>query len=104
MTAVTIQGIKAIPYIPQKGQHYLSVNLAMADLSDVWDVCIELGFKPELVQLSHQAGTEIHALLWHEQTDGSLLGSTDLDDKIDRLADRIDPAAIRHVYGGHMVA
>lgn len=104
MTTTTIQGIPSIPYRPSKGEHYLSVNLAIVDLADVWEIAKESGFKPQLVQLAHRFGIEIHALLFQEQLDGQPLGWTDLDDKIDELADRIDSRAIRHVYGGRLVA
>lgn len=98
-----IQGIKSIPYIPKKGEHYLSVNLALVDLTQLGEIAKELGFKPELVQITGRFGIEIHALLFSEQTDGEPLGWTELDDKIDALADRIDNQAIHHVYGGRLV-
>lgn len=104
MTTATIQGIKSIPYIPKKGEHYLSINLANVDPAEVWEIAKELGFKPQLVQIAGRFGIEIHALLFSEQTDGEPLGWTELDDKIDALADRIDNRAIRHVYGGRLVA
>ena len=104
MTTATIQGIKSIPYIPKRGEHYLSVNLAIADPAQVWEIAKELGFKPELVQITNRFGIEIHALLFSEQLDGQPIGWTDLDSKIDELADRIENRAIRHVYGGQLVA
>lgn len=104
MTTSAIKGIKSISYIPNKGDHYLFVNLAVIDGAEVWEIAKELGFKPQLVQIAHRFGLEIHALLFLEQRDGAPLGWTDLDNKIDALADRIDPRAIRHVYGGRLVA
>jgi hypothetical protein len=104
MTTATIQGIKSIPSIPRKGEHYLSVNLAIVDPAEVWEIAKALGFKPQLVQITNRFGIEIHALLFFEQREGEPLGWTDLDNKIDELADRIDTRAIRHVYGGRLVA
>lgn len=104
MTTFPIKGIQSIPYIPNKGDHYLSVNLAIVDPAQVWEIAKELGFKPQLVQIAHRFGIEIHALLFFEQLDGEPLGWTDLDNKIDELAERIDTCAIRYVYGARLVA
>jgi hypothetical protein len=100
----TIPGIKALTHPPSKGEHYLSINLAKVDPVEVWDIARELGFKPELVQVSTRFGIEIHALLFHETTDGNPLSTINLDAQIDKLADKIDPSAIRHTYGGRLVA
>jgi|FLYL01.1.fsa_nt_gi hypothetical protein len=81
MTTATIQGIQSIPYLPNKGEHYLSVNLAIVDPDEVWQIAKGLGFKPQLVQLAHRFGIEIHALLFFEQLDGEPPGWTDLDNK-----------------------
>ena len=106
MTTATakIQGIRQLSYPPQKGEHYLSVNLALVDPAEVWKVAREIGFKPELAQINKRAGIEIHALLFHEQTSGEPLEISELDTKIDQLADQINTNAIRHTYGGRMVA
>jgi hypothetical protein len=107
MTTATapIQGIKALSYPPQRGEHWLSINLALVDdVAGAFAIAQELGFKPELVQVSTRFNVEIHALLFHEQLSGSPLATADLDDKIDRLADQINTAAIRHTYGGQLVA
>lgn len=104
MTAATIQGIKSIPYIPRKGEHYLSVNLAMVDPAKFWRTAEDLGFQPELVQVNHRFGIEVHALLLFEQTNGDPLETHEWDDRIDQLAERINPDAIRHTYGGRLVA
>lgn len=98
-----IEGVKTIPFVPRKGERYLSINLAIVDLSDALDVARNLGFKPELVQIAHRSGTEIHALLHYEQTDGETMKrNLILDSKIEELADRIDDQAIRHVYSGQI--
>ena len=47
MTAV-IDGIRTIPFIPPKGIRYLSINLALALPSDVWQLAESLGFNPNL--------------------------------------------------------
>jgi hypothetical protein len=107
MTATaTIQGIKTLTYPPARGEHYLSVNLALVNPAEVWEVSKALGLEPELVQIANRSGTniEIHALLYHEQTNGDPLCVPELDAKIDLLADRINTDAIRHVYGGQMIA
>lgn len=103
MTAA-VQGIRSISFVPLQGEHSLCVNLALVDPALVWDVAKELGFNPELVQIASRFGIEIHALLFFEQTDGEPMGWTELDSKIEQLADRIAPSAIRHVYGGRMIA
>lgn len=103
-TTATIQGIRHLSYPPGKGEHYLSVNLALVDPAEVWEAARELKFKPELVQISSKFGMEIHALLFHEQTSGEPIQTVELDAKIDRLADRINTDAIRHTYGGRMIA
>jgi hypothetical protein len=105
MTAVaTIQGIKQLSYPPQKGEHYLSVNLALVNPAEVWKVAQEIGLTPELAQINQRSGIEVHALLFHEQTTGDPLEISELDTKIDQLADQINTDAIRHTYGGRMVA
>jgi len=103
VTTATIQGIKQLSYPPVKGEHYLSVNLALADPAEVWEVAKNLNFKPELVQISSKSGIEIHALLFHEQTSGEPMNTPTLDVKIDQIADRISTSAIRHTYGGRLV-
>ena len=104
MATATIQGIKQLSYPPHKGEHYLSVNLALVDPAKVWEVAKGLGFKPELVQISKRSEIEIHALLFHEQTSGGPLEISELDTRIDQLADQINTDAIRHTYGGRMIA
>jgi hypothetical protein len=103
-TTAMISGIRQLSYPPGKGEHYLSVNLALVDPARVWEVAKELAFQPELVQIDGWFGIEIHALLFHERTSGEPIHTTNLDAKIDRLADCIDTEAIRHTYGGRMIA
>lgn len=99
-----IQGLKSISYPPKRGERYLSIDLTKVDdVAKVFDVAAELGFKPELVQISTRAGVEIHALLLHEQTDGEPLLSN-LDEQLDQLAEEINTEAIRHCYGGRFLA
>lgn len=100
-----IQGLKALSYPPKRGEHYLSVNLAeVDDVVKVFDLAKELGFKPELVQITTRRGeTEIHALLFHEQTSGEPFASN-LDEQLYQLADEINTDAIRHCYGGRFQA
>jgi len=100
-----IQGLKALSHPPKRGEHYLSVNLAKVDdVVRVFDLSKELGFKPELVQITTRTGkTEIHALLFHEQTNGEPFLST-LDDQFFQLAEELNTEAIRHVYGGQFLA
>lgn len=103
MTAAIV-GLRSLSFIPALGEHALSVNLALVDPSLVWDTAKLLGFKPELVQITSRFGTEIHALLFLEQLDGKPLNWTTLDDQTERLAEQIDPIAIRHVYSGRLLA
>jgi hypothetical protein len=69
----------------------------------VWAIAKELGLNAELVQITGRLGTEVHALLFYEQTEGEELLTTALDRKIDELADVIPTDAIRHTYGGRIV-
>jgi hypothetical protein len=100
-----IHGLRALSYPPKRGEHYLSVNLAkVTDVVKVFDLAKTLGFQPELVQITTRTGnTEIHALLFHEQTNGEPFAS-DLDEKFLRLGEEINTEAIRHCYGGQFLA
>jgi hypothetical protein len=96
MKTATLEGVKTLPYIPTKGQRFLSVNLALVDLVELTEVAKELGFKPELAQMPSRSGTQIHALLWH----GAIADTpTDIDARVDTLAERINPDAIRYATG-----
>jgi hypothetical protein len=95
--------IRVLSYPPAKGEHYLSINLALVNPAVVWAIAKELGLNAELVQITGRLGTEVHALLFYEQTEGEELLTTALDRKIDELADVIPTDAIRHTYGGRIV-
>jgi hypothetical protein len=96
MTTATLEDVKTLPYIPAKGQRFLSVNLALVDLVAITEVAKELGFKPELVQMPSRSGTQIHALLWH----GAIADTpADMDERVNTLAERINPDAIRYATG-----
>jgi len=99
MTATTIQGIKTLRYIPRAGEHQLSINLGLADATPVFEFAKANGMTPEIVQIATKSGIEIHALLVSETLEQSPLGNSNLSEKLDELADRINPDAIRHVYG-----
>ncbi|MBW4505595.1 MAG: hypothetical protein KME64_03665 [Scytonematopsis contorta HA4267-MV1] len=93
----TIEGIKTLNGIPEKGKRFLSVNLANLDVAELMDIAKELGFKPELVQIPYRTHTEVHALLWH----GFIVDTPkDLEAKFDELATRINADAIRYATGG----
>lgn len=92
MATATIEGVHTISYIPQKGYQFLSVNLALVDLVAISEIAQELEFKPELVQIPSRTGVQVHALLWEGKTSDA---PADLEDRIDALADRINPDAIR---------
>jgi arginyl-tRNA synthetase len=98
-----IQGLKALTYPPRPGEHYLSVDLTkVADVVKVFDLAKQLGFKPELVQISTRRGTtEIHALLFHNRgvEQSPMEEENELSKRIEELADEIETDAIRHVYG-----
>lgn len=93
----TIEGIKTLRGIPEKGKRFLSVNLALVDVAEFMDIAKELGFKPQLVQIPCIAHTEIHALLWHGEIADT---PEDLEKKFDELAGRINADAIRYATGG----
>jgi hypothetical protein len=96
MTTATINGLKTIAAIPKPGQQILSVNLSLVDFIQLSDIAKQLGFRPEVVQLARRTRTEIHALLWQ----GDMLQApADLANKIDALAELINPDAIYSVRG-----
>lgn len=96
MATATIEGIRTLSYIPKQGQQFLSANLALVELAEISDIAKELGFKRELVQIPSRSGIQIHALLW----EGAIVDAPkDMNDRIDALADRINPDAIRSARG-----
>ena len=96
MTAATLESIKTFPYRPVQGRRFLSVNLALVDLTEITEFAKELGFKPELVKIQGKSGTQVHALLW----EGAISDTpADMDKKLDYLADRINTDAIRYATG-----
>jgi hypothetical protein len=96
MTAATLESVKTLSYIPAKGQRFLSVNLALVDLTQITEIAKELGFKPELVQIQGRSGTQVHALLWQGSIDAT---PADMDERVDALADRVNTDAIRYATG-----
>ena len=70
------EGIRKINYPPRRGEHYLSVNLAIAkNVLQLCTISTELEFTPEVVQLvrrrvEHDA-IEIHILLFYEHIEES---------------------------------
>ncbi|BDA71316.1 hypothetical protein RIVM261_002040 [Rivularia sp. IAM M-261] len=93
----TIEGIKILGAIPEKGKRFLSVNLALVDVAELMDIAKELRFKPELVQMQYPKHTEIHALFWHGVVTDT---PPDLEERVDELALRINTDAIRYATGG----
>jgi len=98
-TATLVKGIRTVRYIPSPGEHQLSINLGLADHATVFEFAKAQGFIPEIVQISTVQGIEIHALLLAEQVGQSPLSGSQLSQALDQLADKINPDAIRHVYG-----
>ena len=101
MGTATIEDIKTISTIPEKGMRYLSVNVGAVDVGDIWQLAKAKGFTPELVQIPFRTGTEIHALLWSGPIDET---PADLEDTLYELADRIENDAIRYASGAWTVA
>ena len=104
MQATTIPNVKQLPRIPKQGEIYLSINLAMADPGQVWQLAKQLGFIPELVYLPTTVGIEIHALLLYEKSQlSSLVDANEYDARLESLLEAgINLDAIRFVYGrGH---
>lgn len=96
MSATIIEGIKTLFPIPEQGQRFLSVNLALVDLADLSDAAKALGFKPELVQIPYRSGIQVHALLWQ----GTIADTPpNMDERVDSLADLINPDAICYAAG-----
>lgn len=102
MTATaTVKDLRAIRYIPQPGEHQLSINLGLVDAAIVFEFARSLGLGFEVVQIPTRSGIEIHALLLCEQGVGKspLESDSELSRRLDELADEINSDAIRHVYG-----
>ncbi|MBV9389441.1 MAG: hypothetical protein JOZ78_23715 [Chroococcidiopsidaceae cyanobacterium CP_BM_ER_R8_30] len=100
----TVPNVKQLPIIPKQGELYLSINLALADPGQVWQLAKQLGFIPELAYLPTTVGIEIHALLLQEKSQlSSLLDANEYDARIESLLEAgINSDAIRFVYGrGH---
>ncbi len=97
----TVQGIKAIPTIPNAGELYISINLALVDPGTTWQLAKEQGFIPQIVYLTYRSGIEIHALLHHEKRPkGEILGE-EFEERLNALEEGgIDSDAIRVVFGG----
>jgi len=102
MTAVTAREIRTLSAIPAKGQRLLSINLALADVGEVWIVAQELGLRPELVHLAHRSGiAEVHALLWQ----GAISDTpNNLDEQFDELCDRFPSGAVWYPSGAWIQA
>lgn len=101
MQTTTVPNVKQLPRIPKQGEFYLSINLAMVDPGQVWQLAEQLGFIPELSYLPTTVGIEIHALLLHKKSQlGSLLNANEYDNQIESLLEAgINSDAIRFVYG-----
>lgn len=98
MATTTVRDLRTVRYAPSPGVHQLSINLGLADAATVFEFAHENGLRFEIVQIPTTQGIEIHALLLSEQVESSPFGS-ELSDKLDELATRINSVAIRHVYG-----
>ncbi|HEY9664164.1 MAG TPA: hypothetical protein V6C65_37445 [Allocoleopsis sp.] len=101
MQTTTIPNVRQLPKIPQAGELYLSINLALADPGLVWQLAKQIGFTPELAYLPTAMGIEIHALLHHQVCQiGSLANTQEFDDRIEQFMEAGIPSeAIRFVYG-----
>ncbi|HEY9909297.1 MAG TPA: hypothetical protein V6D18_17040, partial [Thermosynechococcaceae cyanobacterium] len=79
------------------GQRFLSINLGLADVEEVWAVSKALGFKPELIKLSYRPNViEVHALLWQ----GAIADTpANLDEQFDELCDRFPSEAVWYPAG-----
>ncbi len=97
MTATaTLEGIKTIPVIPEQGMRYFSVNAALVNVGEVWQIAKSMDFLPELVQIPYRTGTEIHVLLWH----GQIIDTpADMREKHYELANQVNNDAIRYSSG-----
>lgn len=104
-TTATVKDIRTIRGIPRPGEHQLSINLGLVEPAIVFEFARDTGLNFEVVQIQTLQGIEIHALLLCEESDTSpLLGDSELSQRLDELATRINSEAIRHVYGRLKVA
>ena len=88
---------KTIPGKPKQGISYLSINLDIVGQDRAFEVAAELGFIPDVVQLTYPSGhTETHALLWSGPIDET---PVDLEEKFFQLANLIEGRAIRYASG-----
>ncbi len=102
MTVATAKKIKTISALPAKGKRFLSVNLSMVDVGDLWQVARGMGLSPELVQLSFSADlTEIHALLWQGTIEET---PANLEQIFDDLCEQFPADAIWYPAGAWITA
>jgi hypothetical protein len=97
MTTATKKETRTLSTIPARGQRFLSINLGLADVEEVWTVAKALGFKPELVKLFYCPNViEVHALLWQ----GAIADTpANLDEQFDELCDRFPSEAVWYPAG-----
>lgn len=98
MNVTTVKDIKTVRYRPQPGERQLSINLGLAEAAIVLEFAKAHGLGFDVVQIPTGQGIEIHALLLSDTSDTSPFGN-DLSDLLDELSTRINPNAIRHVWG-----
>lgn len=103
MLTTTIN-IKQLDWVPGKGEHRISVDVAkVADLGNIWRFAESIGFHPELAAISYPARIEVHLMLLHENLPPDSVLGLESNSMIDQLFDvGVADDAIRHCYGGEM--
>lgn len=96
--------VKQLDWVPAKGEHRISVDVAKApDLGSLWTFAESIGFQPELAAIAYPSRLEVHLILLHEHLSPGTILSLESTLMIGRLAEvGIADDAIRHCYGGDM--
>ncbi|NJP12209.1 MAG: hypothetical protein HC866_24375 [Leptolyngbyaceae cyanobacterium RU_5_1] len=102
----TITNLKQLNWIPPRGEHRISINVAkVSNLGRLWNFAESLGFHPELIAMVFPNRVEIQLLLLQEQLEPDAILGFDYDPLIDRFVEvEVPDDAIRHSYGGKMSA
>ncbi len=106
MSTTIKTNVRQLFWIPAKGEHFISVNVALVpDLGKLWEFAKTLNFNPELAFIQYPNRVEIHLLLLHEQLEPGAIVGFEWNPQIDRLIEvGVPDDAIRHTYGGQMAS
>ena len=102
----TKSNIKQLDWVPSKGERRLSVDISkVKNLGALWTFVESLNCQPELVSIRYNDRTEVHLMVLQEYLEpGTPLKreSNSIGDQLEEFG--VPDEAIRHCYGGEMVA